>query len=107
MKMPLSLLAEVNIQQAIVHQPLLVSPTTSVIEALTLMSQVRASCTLGDQSNPGHFVLAETLGSCVLVIADGELCGIFTERDVIQLSAKGQQLAGVAIADVMSHPVIT
>jgi PAS domain S-box-containing protein len=36
-----------------------------------------------------------------------KLLGIFTERDVVRLSAEGRKIAGVAISDVMTCSVIT
>lgn len=48
-----------------------------------------------------------TSESCVLVVADGAVTGICTERDLVQLAAQGRSPQGLTIADVMTSPVIT
>ena len=46
--------------------------------------------------------------SCMLVLADNEPVGIFTERKLVQLAAaKGLQLDSYCIADIMTSPVLT
>lgn len=82
-----------NLQQPLVQsevidrQPLIVSPNTLVAEAITCMSQERASC--------------------VLVVEQQRLVGIFTERDVVRITASRMPLEDVAIALVMSANPIT
>lgn len=64
-----------------------VAANTPVGEAIHLMSQ-------------GH-------ASCVLVIEQQELVGIFTERDVVRAIANQTNLADMTITQVMVQPVIT
>lgn len=45
--------------------------------------------------------------SCVLVVQDEKLLGIFTERDLVQLTASGIDLHSTQISDVMHYPVPT
>jgi CBS domain-containing protein len=55
----------------------------------------------------GFSSMQGTRSSCILVIEENKLLGIFTERDVVKLTAMGRDFTGVKIADVMIHPVIT
>lgn len=73
--------------QVIEQQLLIVSPHTPVAEAIHQMSQRRTSC--------------------ALVVDAGRLVGIFTERDVVSLTAADVALDGVAIQEVMTKEPIT
>ncbi|MGB3207695.1 MAG: CBS domain-containing protein [Crinalium sp.] len=73
--------------QTIDRHPLTVPPETKVSEVVTLMSFSRASC--------------------VLITQQRRLVGIFTERDVVKLTAAGMALADVEIAAVMTKQLIT
>jgi PAS domain S-box-containing protein len=76
------------LEQILDRAPLQVPPDTSILDAITLMSQGRES-------------------SCVLVVDGVRLVGIFTERDVVKLTASGVNLSGMEIARVMAQPVIS
>jgi signal transduction histidine kinase/CBS domain-containing protein len=112
---------------AIDSQFLAVAPDTPLVDVLALMSQFR-SCTLpssdlGRQANPVQtqtnniycvsqewetaLDLADTAGGCVLVTENSQLVGVFTERDIVKLSAAGITLRNVKIADVVAQPPIT
>ncbi len=62
-------------------------PAALVTEAMTRMLQCRASC--------------------VLVVEQQHLVGIFSERDVVKITAGQMKLEDVAIAQVMSPALIT
>ena len=49
----------------------------------------------------------EARSSCVLVVLDGRLLGMLTERDVVRLSAQQRFLEDLAIEEVMTDPVVT
>lgn len=72
--------------RAIDRQPLIVPPHTPVSEATACMSRCRASC--------------------VLVVEQGRLVGIFTEQDVVRVTAADTQLETVAIQEVMTSDPI-
>lgn len=75
------------LEQAVDPRPLRIAPATPVLDAIALMSQ-----------NYTTYVL----------IADGEqLVGIFTERDVVRITAEGRALEGIAIAQMMTQQPIT
>lgn len=73
--------------RAIDRQPLILPPRTLVTEAAACMSQCRASC--------------------VLVVEQQRLVGIFTERDVVRMTAADTQLKAVAIQEVMTFDPIS
>ncbi|MBU6230896.1 MAG: CBS domain-containing protein [Cyanobacteria bacterium REEB459] len=99
------------IHAAVDRCPLVVDPTTPLIDVIVLMSQTRGfSCTLADQTEPSaplDFWHGESRSSCVLITEARRVVGIFTERDVVRLTASGIDLASVSIAEVMATPVIT
>lgn len=65
-----------------------VAPDTTVLKAVELMMKVK-------------------VGS-VLVMEDGALAGIFTERDVMRrIVAEGKSASEVAVSDVMSSQLVT
>lgn len=76
-----------DLSQTIDRNFLTVTPNTPLSEVITLMSSERASC--------------------VLVTQEQRLVGIFTERDVVKLTAVGSNSSGVAIADVMTRQIVT
>jgi CBS domain-containing protein len=90
--------------EAIDRHPLVVPPDTPLIEAIALM---HATADSHDRSlHPTH-ELQGARSSCVLVMQDEKLLGIFTERDLVQLTALGINLQSTPIGKVMHHPVLT
>ncbi|MEB3229241.1 MAG: CBS domain-containing protein [Synechocystis sp.] len=94
--------------EAIERQPLVISPTASLMDLLDLTSQFRhRECRLSDSF---HELSSYTIGrctSCVLVTEGSQLCGIVTERDLVKYMAQGLDFASVSVAEVMVSPVIT
>lgn len=99
----------ISLEQAVDREPLIVDPKMPVEEVIELMSQNwQHSCLLEDTDDD----LANSFNtpvhiSCVLAIADSQLQGIFTERDLVRLIAVSRTLKGLTLADVMSRDVIT
>ncbi|MGK7935032.1 MAG: CBS domain-containing protein [Xenococcaceae cyanobacterium] len=75
------------LKQAINKNPSRVAPETLLVEAIAIMSQQRSSY--------------------VLVVEERQLRGIFTERDLVKITAQQISLVGVTIASVMSSRLIT
>lgn len=96
-------------EAAIDLHPLAVPPDTLLTDVIALMNQTRvSSCSLTVLDAPTDFMpIDEARSSCVLVMQDSQLLGIFTERDIVQLTALGIHFAGAKIAEVMAQPVIT
>ncbi|MEH2026407.1 GAF domain-containing protein [Nostoc sp.] len=97
-----------KLKSAIACDPLIVKPDTTVMDAIALMISVptiyNTTKTADGQLDELYL---ESRSSCVLVVEDGQLLGIFTERDVVRLSVQQRSLENLAIRGVMVHPVIT
>ncbi|MBD2355617.1 GAF domain-containing protein [Tolypothrix sp. FACHB-123] len=91
-----------KLKSAIVREPLIVKLDTLVRDAIAQMSGVRAAC---DATKLDELHL-DARSSCVLVVDNGQLVGIFTERDVVRLCAQQRYLENLTMGDVMIHPVI-
>lgn len=103
-----------SLKNAINPHHLTVPPDLSVIEVLYSMAQVRSSCPVRDtdlfsEGQANHNYSPENLkrASCALVMEGSQLVGIFTERDIVSLTAAGADLKGCSIGEVMTKPVIT
>ncbi len=97
------------LEEAIDSEPLIVAPDTLLVEVIALISQaLGSSCSLPSfNSLPDSVPITGARSSCVLVMQDHQLLGIFTERDIVRLTADGMNFAGVKIAEVMVKEVIT
>lgn len=97
------------LEAAIDRNPLIVTPDTLLLDAIALMSQARGShCSLTEASTPLEPIPQyEGRSSCVLVMEDNQLLGIFTERDIVGLTADDIPFEGIKISEVMSQPVLT
>jgi PAS domain S-box-containing protein len=97
-----------DLQTAIVRNLIIVSPDATVVEAIAAMSSEDSVCPVA-QTVTGQLeeVYTGTQSSCVFIVAEDRLVGIFTERDVIKLSANRPDLTNVRIGDVAISPVIS
>jgi signal transduction histidine kinase/CBS domain-containing protein len=78
-------------RSAINHHPVTTTPDVLVKDAISLMSQTRSSCLLVlNNSDPVS-----------------TLTGVFTERDVVRLTASGTDLKNLSLASVMTTKLIT
>lgn len=119
--LPLQSLA---LEPAIDSHFLTVAPDTPLVDVLALMSQFRSCTLLGNnwdrptpegleaiscicQGGEAAFEAVDTAGDCVLVMEEGQLVGIFTERDVVRLTAAGIPLSQLTIADLPSREPVT
>jgi CBS domain-containing protein len=91
--------------EAIDRHPLRVDPDTPLREVVALMHETSRINQRSDFRSPD--VLSGARSSCVLVMQDENLLGIFTERDLVQLSALGAFIHSTKICEVMHHPVLT
>jgi PAS domain S-box-containing protein len=96
------------------RQPLIVATELSLVEVISLMSQAKGHTCLLSNSNsnsiPSNNVLeisAAARHSSVLVTANRRLIGIFTERDLVKLTASQIDLQSVTVGDVMTRDPIT
>ncbi len=94
-----------TLEQVIDPAPLIVGPDAAVLAVMMQMNQIRdATCSLAP--NPQATEVALT-ASCALVVEGEKLVGLLTERDIVQLSAAGRDLATVPIVDVMTRSIIS
>ena len=102
-------LGAIDLSNAIHRNPLVVPPQTSVIEAIAIMSQARnQSCQLIPADSVEQQLSANRADcSCVLVMENSSLLGIFTERDIVRLTAQGKGLENLSVAEVMATPVVS
>ncbi|MEH1919513.1 CBS domain-containing protein, partial [Nostoc sp.] len=97
-----------ELQSAIVRHPLIVKPDTTVMDAIAQMSGVRTLCeTTKTVDGQLDELYLEARSSCILVVEEGKLLGILTERDMVRLSAQECYFENLAIREVMTHPVVT
>ena len=98
---------QLELTSAIIRNPIVVSPKSKVVEAITKMSGVRARC-FTDKTVDNQLIQLDidVRSSCVLVVDNGKIEGIITERDVVRLSAEQLPL-DVTVAEVMARPVLT
>ncbi len=78
---------KLSLNQGINCQPLTVNSETKVFEAITLMNQHQSSC--------------------VLIVNEKRVLGIFTERDVVKLTSLSINLENIQITEVMTSKLIT
>ncbi len=110
-------LTPIELQSAVVRNPLVVSPDATLMDAIAQMTYMRScSVSLEDWSGdtPQTIVdrqltnlLLEARSSCVVVVEGRQVVGIVTERDIVRLSAQQLAFNSLSIRQVMSHPVLT
>jgi CBS domain-containing protein len=97
-----------SLELATDRHPLTVTPDMPVTEVVALLSHRRGqSCPLSGTHPPPEGQTGQSCASCVLVMRGSHLTGMFTERDIVKLAAKGGNLTGIAVAEVMASPVIS
>ena len=89
-----------SLEQIIDRQPLIVTSNTPLSRVINLMQQRGNSCKVDSSKN------TTDNSSCVLIVENNWLLGIFTERDLVKLIATNTNLAEVAIAEVMTEDVV-
>ena len=88
------------LEQIIDRQPLTVTPDTSLAEVVNLMQHRGNSCRVDSSEDT-----AASNSSCVLVVENNRLLGIFTERDLVRLIATETHLE-LAVQSVMTQDVV-
>lgn len=109
MQLNASRIVSPTLEDAIDRHLLTVAPDTPLEEVIAQMSCARGSgCSLVDIDSPSPFLIQpEPRSSCSLVMRGNELAGIFTERDIVRLTAMGADFTSLTIGEVMTHPVKT
>jgi PAS domain S-box-containing protein len=112
--MPISNLSQKlpSLASIIDRRPLIVTPDLQLAEVISLMSQAKGrTCLLPDSNSarslPALEISVAARHSSVLIVADNQLVGIFTERDLVKLTANQTDLQRVTVGDVMTPDPIT
>ncbi|MGE5657800.1 MAG: PAS domain S-box protein [Actinomycetota bacterium] len=96
------------LNEAIVRQPLTISQQANVAEVLACMSQAQtADLPFNGQYLPDSRLFQDIRASCVFAVHNSQLVGLFTERDVVRLTAKKANLSQVQIVDVIARNLVT
>ena len=95
------------INQVLNRHPLIVNPSTPLIDTIAFMNRPQSTGCQLNEFESKLTGLIPTHASCALVIEGEQLLGIFTERDLLGLTAERTKLAEMAVGDVMTQPVIT
>ncbi|MEM9093054.1 MAG: CBS domain-containing protein, partial [Cyanobacteria bacterium P01_F01_bin.53] len=105
---PTNNLTQVELTSAIIRDPLIASPDTMVMDAIAQMSGVRTQCsTTNKREHQLNDINIEARSSCVVVIENNQLVGIFTERDVVRLVTQKRTLEKLPLCEVMTRQLIT
>jgi PAS domain S-box-containing protein len=93
----------INLEEIIERRPLVVEPHTSILEVLAQMNQTAgSSCPISQSLSEGTLKASISANSYALVMVGDRITGIFTERDVVRLTASGSHLH-TSIAEVMTQ----
>jgi PAS domain S-box-containing protein len=93
---------------AIDHSPIVVTPKSLVLEAISLMNQLRHSRHSLDSNRPYDLSLLEARARCVLVVDENKLIGLLSEWDVLNLVQQQVDLQSLKIVDVLlDSPLLT
>src|SRR6476646_3548148 len=96
-----------TLEAAIDRRPLTVSPDTSVVEAIAMMSKAQSSCVLpGLELSRNTILIGEARASAILVTEGSQVLGVFSEREAVQAIVSSRNLAEVQISEVMQRPAI-
>jgi len=88
---------------AIDHCPTMIAPESSVLEAISLMNQMIDS----NYGQPCDSKLLEARASCVVVVDENRLIGIFSKWDVLRLVQNQVDLQRLQIIDaICDHPIV-
>lgn len=103
-------LPTLSLSTAIDSQFVTLSADTPLPEVLTFMSQLYQSCGLeagGAERGENQYELYSfPTVSCVLVTEKEQLLGVFTERDIVRLTARSIPFTDLTLGEVISHPPI-
>ncbi len=89
-----------SLASVIDRQPLTVPPDMPLVKVINLMSQAqKCKCLLSQNETETTTI---THRSSALVLENGHLIGIFTERDLVKLTSTQSNLQGVKISAVMT-----
>ena len=89
------------VTDAVDRNVLMVSSDWPLNRAIAAMGAIRSNCGLTEGGQTSRHT------SCALVVEAEQIVGIFTERDIVRLTAEGIGLGPLSVAEVMTSPVKT
>ena len=93
---------------AIDRYPIVVTPESLVLEAISLMNQLAQSFHSSDSNHPNdHNSLIEARAGCVLVVDENRLIGLLSKWDVLNLVQQQVNLQNLKIVDVLTDSPMT
>ena len=96
-----------SLEQVIDRQPLTVPSETPLTEVISMMQEWGNSCNLNGEEEISELEAnAPKNNSCVLIVNNSHLDGIFTERDLVKLIATGASTENLTVAEVMTRNVV-
>jgi|GEM_PF-1851046 len=117
MLIPVNAISATELKSAIIYNPLLATADTTVREAVVQMSGIAANtlwqtvpavCSIPQTANNYlEHLQIQACCSCVLIVENNRLVGIFTQEDAVKISTQKPNLEDLALCEVMTHPVIT
>lgn len=108
MAAPSAALTPLELQAAIIRDPVIVSPETAVKTVIDRMANVRSTCPFPALYDEQRMEVAlESRSTCVVVLEAEQIAGIWTERDVVSLVAAQRPLDNLVMRQVMVYPVTT
>ena len=97
-----------SLRDAINPHPLTVSPDTNLLKVLELMTQDRLNCQIYlQQEEKQENTLPQSDSSCVVVMENSQIKGIFTARDLVKITADSRSFAEISVGEVMKKPAIS
>ncbi|GBO55558.1 circadian input kinase A [Pseudanabaena sp. lw0831] len=95
------------LEQAIAHNPMIVSAESSLREVAQLMNQAQHQVSIPFEIDLKRAESSRSYASCVLVAAESRLVGIVTPTDLTRFMVADLALEEIKVTDVMTHPVVT
>lgn len=92
------------IAKCLIKDPIVLPPRTKLVDAALTMAQINQMCSL---ENTTESEILSSKSSCVLVMEQGRLLGIVTERDLLKLLTLGMAWQNMTLGEIMSSPVVT
>ena len=97
-----------SLEQVIDRHPLQIVPDLPLTEVIRLMHEWGNSCYLSEDIERSEASSLDQINnSCALVVADSQLKGIFSERDLVRLVANGIDISKITVEEVMNRELIT
>ena len=95
------------LEQAIAHNPMIVSAESSLREVVQLMNQAQHQVSIPFEIDLKRAGSSRSRASCVFVVAKSRLVGIVTPTDLTRFMVAGLDLEEIKVTDVMTQPVVT